>query len=224
MVMLMHFFYGNKQLKVEIVKKKIKHTYIRVKDENTLVVSTSSKTPLSEIERVLNEKKERIFMMIEKHQKNDQVTFESVTILGKIYPVEIHFGGNRSNFDGQVLRLFVKEMNQETIERVYLTFLKRQSLEVFSKRLDLIYPHFSKRFSFPQLQVRKMKTRWGSCHVNKNKVVLNTNLLSKKLTIVDYVIVHELCHFIHPNHSTKFWDEVGKYIPNYKTLRKELNS
>ena len=67
-----------------------------------------------------------------------------------------------------------------------------------------------------------MKTRWGVCNRGNNTITLNTELLKKDIDLLDYVIIHELCHFYEPNHSANFWNWVAKYYPNYKEARKRL--
>ena len=68
-----------------------------------------------------------------------------------------------------------------------------------------------------------MKSKWGVCNIKSMTVTLNTELITKDVHLIDYVIVHELCHFKHMNHSTFFWQEVSKYYPYYKEARRELN-
>ena len=72
------------------------------------------------------------------------------------------------------------------------------------------------------LKFRKMKTRWGVCNTLKKTVTLNTELLKKEIPLLDYVIVHELCHFFEGNHSKNFWALVAQAYPNYKEARKKL--
>ena len=67
-----------------------------------------------------------------------------------------------------------------------------------------------------------MKTRWGVCNKRDNSVTLNSKLMEFDLEKLDYVIIHELAHFIHFNHSKDFWNLVSKYEPNYKKIRKEM--
>ena len=67
-----------------------------------------------------------------------------------------------------------------------------------------------------------MTTRWGVCNIRDNSVTLNTKLIEYDIEKLDYVIIHELSHFIHFNHSKSFWNQVEKYTPNYKQIRKEL--
>ena len=67
-----------------------------------------------------------------------------------------------------------------------------------------------------------MKTRWGVCNKKSMSVTLNTELITKEVHLIDYVIVHELCHFKHMDHSKKYWDYVETFYPYYKKARKEL--
>ena len=67
-----------------------------------------------------------------------------------------------------------------------------------------------------------MKTRWGVNNVTKRIITLNSELLKKDVTLIDYVIIHELCHFYEANHSNRFWMQVEKRYPYYKLARKRL--
>lgn len=85
-----------------------------------------------------------------------------------------------------------------------------------------MYSLFKEKIPYPKLKIRKMTSRWGVCNVKDKTVTLNFELIKRDIKYLDYVIVHELSHFIHPNHSKSFWFLVSKYIPNYKELRKEM--
>ena len=65
-----------------------------------------------------------------------------------------------------------------------------------------------------------MKSRWGVCNTKTKRVTLNLELIKKNISCLDYVIVHELSHLIHANHSKDFWDLVEKNYPEYKKVRK----
>ena len=69
-----------------------------------------------------------------------------------------------------------------------------------------------------------MKTRWGSCNYNKRYVNINIELIKRSRFEIEYVILHELAHLKHPNHSKKFYDYVEKYMPNYKIAEKMLKT
>ncbi len=77
------------------------------------------------------------------------------------------------------------------------------------------------KFTVNKIFIKHQKTRWGSCSTRGN-INLNAKLLFLRQELRDYVIVHELCHLRHMNHSKLFWAEVQKYIPHARSLQKEL--
>ncbi len=76
-------------------------------------------------------------------------------------------------------------------------------------------------FIYNKLTFRDNISNWGSCSF-RNNISLNINLMKFSDEVIDYVIIHELCHTIEKNHSERFWSLVERYCPNYKSLRKEL--
>lgn len=98
---------------------------------------------------------------------------------------------------------------------------KNECIKIFSERIEAQINQF---FNIPpfRLRIRKMKTRWGVNNVTKCIITLNSELLKKDVTLIDYVIVHELCHFYEANHSSRFWAQVEKRYPYYKLARKRL--
>jgi predicted metal-dependent hydrolase len=77
------------------------------------------------------------------------------------------------------------------------------------------------RFKYDKVSLRNQKTRWGSCS-SKNHISLNIALVLLSPHLIDYVILHELTHTKHKNHSADFWNSLEAILPNYKTLRREL--
>ena len=69
-----------------------------------------------------------------------------------------------------------------------------------------------------------MTSRWGVCNIKNKNITLNLELSKYKVECLEYVIIHELSHFIHPNHSPSFWSLVSKYCPKYKEIRKSLKN
>ena len=67
-----------------------------------------------------------------------------------------------------------------------------------------------------------MRTRWGVCNTRTNTITLNSELLKKEIELIDYVIIHEMCHFFEQNHSKQFWNLVSMACPDYKEKRKKL--
>jgi len=96
---------------------------------------------------------------------------------------------------------------------------KEKAKKIITERVN----HFGKLygFEFDRISIRSQRTRWGSCSKNGN-LNFNYKLIYLSEEIMDYVIVHELCHLDQFNHSKRFWFLVSEIIPDYKELRREL--
>ncbi len=90
-----------------------------------------------------------------------------------------------------------------------------------TKRLDFFAKEMGLKYN--ELKFRRMKRRWGSCSSKKN-ITLNLYLYNSSEELIDYVIVHELAHLTHMNHSKRFHDLVREYMPNAKELEKRLQN
>lgn len=99
-----------------------------------------------------------------------------------------------------------------------------QCMAVFEPISQAIYPLFAQTLqnNMPQLKVKDMKTRWGVCHISKRTITLAQQLATKPLPAIEYVILHEYCHFVHANHQKEFWALVEQYMPDWKIRRAML--
>ena len=74
-----------------------------------------------------------------------------------------------------------------------------------------------------RIQIRGQRSRWGSCS-SRGTISVNWRLMQIPSRFIDYVVTHELCHLVHPNHSPRFWGAVARLHPQYKTIRRELRN
>lgn len=198
-------------LDVVIEKKKIKNIYFRINDKNQIYVTCPKYVSEKEINRLLEKNKDALIKMYQKQEKREK-TQEKVLYLGN----EIDYiNFSKIIFDND--RIFAPSIEKAN------EYLEKNSLRVFEERMKLYLDSFDNLPKF-RLRTRKMKTRWGVCNTKSMTVTLNTELIHKKPYLIDYVIVHELSHFSHMNHSTAFWKYVEKHYPRYKEARKELKS
>ncbi len=105
------------------------------------------------------------------------------------------------------------------IKKAVQDFYKQKASEVIYDRLQHFNEHYG--FKYKRVTFRNQKTRWGSCSSAKN-LNFNWRLIMAPIEVIDYVVVHEMCHLKQMNHSKKFWDLVGEMIPNYKVIKKWL--
>lgn len=210
----MYFEYNGKKYEIVIEKKNNKNTYIRVKEDLKVHVSTSYLTPKFMIKSLIEGNKDSICKMISK-QETKQNKNSNYYFLGmKLNIIESNVKNPYLEYDN----LYIN--SKEDINK----WFDKMTKKVFKERLDIIYNNFTKVVPYPKLVIRKMTTRWGVCNKNLEKVTLNYNLIHMDRKYLDYVIVHELSHFIHFDHSKEFWKLVEENEPNYKQIRKEMRS
>lgn len=203
----------NNSYQVIIEKKRTnKNTYIRVKKDMKIYVTTNYFTRDKDIEKLLIDNYSSIVKMI-KQQEVKQKSNEGFNYLGKKYDIvyvdycDISFGEEKVFLNKNL-----------DIDKWY----KKQAKDLFKERLDEIYNSYTESIPYPDLRIRKMTTRWGVCNTRLKVVTLNLELIKRDIKYLDYVIVHELSHLIEANHSSKFWALVEKNYPDYKKIRKEM--
>lgn len=210
----MKFTIDDKDYDIIIEKKNIKNTYIRVKDDLKIYITTNKYSTKSYILSLINNNSKSIIKMInskEKHLINNSKFY----YLGKEYKTV------RLNDIKKVTIVedYIYYKNEKDLDN----FLARQAKEFLPNRLLLIHKYMDNRnIPIPNIKVRKMTRKWGYCNKRDNIVCLNKDLIKKDIDDIDYVIVHELCHYLHFDHSKAFWNEVKKYKSNYLVNKKHL--
>lgn len=206
---------NNEQIEVVITKKKgNKNTYLRVKEDLKLYVTTSFFMTDRKIKSIIEENIDSISRMYKK-QNYKQNLKKDFYYLGKKYDIV------RTNSKDAILgeeKIFVPV--DFDIEK----WLKKQATKLFKERLDYWYSNFDRKIPYPSLTIRKMTSRWGVCNSKLTRVTLNLELIKKDISCLDYVIVHELSHFIEMNHSNRFWKVVEANYPNYKEIRRIMKN
>lgn len=197
------------ELEVVVVRKKIKNIYFRINEQLQIVVSCPKFVSDREIERLL---KENISSLEGMYRKaiDHKIIDDKIYFLGKKLE---HIYFNRIMIDESVAYGPSKEAINE--------YLEKKALPYFQERLNLYVNEFPNLPKF-RLRIRNMKTRWGVCNKSSMTVTLNSQLIHKDVKLIDYVIVHELSHFEHMDHSASFWKCVESHYPEYKKARKEL--
>lgn len=87
------------------------------------------------------------------------------------------------------------------------------------------YPYFQQKgIPYPVIRFREMVSRWGSCHPTKGILTFNKKLMYAPIHCIEYVVFHEFTHFLQPNHSKKFYEELTRICPNWKECRQQLKT
>ena len=192
--------------KVLIVKKNNKNTYIKIKDDLTIYVTTNYLTTKREVKTILDNEKEFLRNALSKTRKKMEKE-QLFYYLGEKYDIILVPFENTEVSNGKI---FVKD--EKTLEK----WLKKETKRIFTERLEYNYNLFDEDIPFPKLKIRNMKTRWGVCNKRDHSVTLNSKLIKYSLHEIDYVIIHELSHFVHFDHSKEFWETLRMHMPDYK--------
>ena len=206
-----------KDLNIEhICKPRLKNSYISVHDESKIILKTP-KVSQYFIENLLLEKEKWIRKQLHKLSQNipQKINIEDELLLfGEIYSIDID--------EAIYLRKKLQRMrknSQENILKCYDDFYKHYSSQYLRPRVEYFANKMGLKFN--DLKYRKMRSRWGSCS-NTRVITLNCELMKVKKELIDYVVVHELAHLVHMNHSKDFHSLVENYLPSSKALRREL--
>lgn len=207
----MRYTVNGTECNVLIDRKNNKNTYIKMNGTD-IIVTTNYFTSDKKILKILDEN----ISFLNRALKKELTKLEKENhfyYLGKAYDViitplyDVEFIGDKVYTKG--INFLNKWLNNE---------MKR----IYKEHLDELYKLFVEDIPYPILKIRFMKTRWGVCNRKNNSVTLNSELIKYDISCLDYVIVHELSHFVHFDHSKDFWNTVEKYFPNYKKYRKML--
>ena len=195
-----------------MIRKSNKNTYVRFKN-GEIVVTTSYFVTNNQIKKILSENTEFLKKVIAKEEKNKEKATK-IYILDNEFSIIISNSLNEIDYKNH--KVYAKDLKQ--VDKL----IKKETEKIFLSRLEYNYNLFQEKIPFPSLTIRKMSTRWGVCNRKLKRVTLNSLLIRYPLEALDYVIIHELSHFVHFDHSKAFWTEVSKYSPRYKEIRKLL--
>ena len=114
--------------------------------------------------------------------------------------------------------------NHKDIEKVYYKWLKEYAIGILTELVKKYQTELKKyNIKVPKIEIRQMKSRWGSCLPSNNKVIFNLNLIKTPICCIEYVVLHELSHFKYPNHSKSFYNFVTIFMPDWNTRKKILD-
>lgn len=222
-----------KEIYYYLNKKNIKNINIRIKPNGDIYLSCPLKMKTEDAEKFLIQKgnwilKQQCRLQEYSFKKEEFKNEGKIYYLGSLYNLIIV--SDKSNFVEIVdnnIKIHIKEkyiQNNDYIKRYYESWLKENAYEIY-RNLVLEYQSQMSKYvkTFPQIEVKKLKTRWGSCIPTKNKVTFNLSLIKTPIECIEYVVVHELAHFKHQNHSKNFYNLVESYISDWKERRNLLN-
>jgi len=220
---------GGKPVAYELSIKRVKNLNLRIRADGSVAVSAPRNVSLSFIERFLLSNEEKILRALaEQEQKPSPPQYkdgELLPVLGVWHRLKVlESGKNRAEIKGEELWFFVKdpenaELRKKTAEAFYKELCAQHMPQICRKLL----PHFSSSLeSMPEIRYRRMKSRWGSCTPKKKSVCFNSLLAMSPPECMELVAAHEFCHFVHADHSRKFYSCLSAIMPDWKERKAKL--
>ena len=215
-------------------RKSVKNINLRIRSDETLFVSASPLVAVKIIDEFILTKSDFILKSLGHFSEKRKWEIDNKN----------YVSGESFYLLGRQMRLIVKQANQNCVEEdgIYITlackrsddyglkkrliekFFYQRCHEEFNKIIEISYPLFKKyKVPYPNLKIRRMKTRWGSCIPSKNQITLNENLIHFSQACIESVVIHEFCHFRYPNHSQDFYNFMTILMPDWKERKKELD-
>lgn len=209
-----------------LVTKQVKNINMRISSKGEVVVSANPFVPMDKIDDFVSSK----VSWIVKHQKSMQersqksmIDDKHIVLFGNSLKIRKITGKyNHVSYDKDTL--YVQCREQADPEKVIRQFLDKLCRDVFLDIATLTFRSLSNyHLEFPDVKIRDMKSRWGSCTPAKNSITLNRKLIHYPFEFIEYVVLHEFVHFIQPNHSKAFYNIIENYMPDYKTRMEMVN-
>jgi predicted metal-dependent hydrolase len=226
---------NNRIVTYELIRKNIKNMYLRIKPDLTISITANPRVSKTRVENFIIDKSEWIEKTLENLEKRDKVLYnemefrngDTYKLFGETYIINIIPSvKNEINIVNSNINIYTKDIKDKMkISKYWNKWYEGLIIETLTNIVKEILPGFSNsHINMPNLKFRRMKTRWGTCSINSKTITLNKALIHTPIECIEYVVVHELAHFIHPNHSKQFYQVVAAIMPDYKARKKLLEN
>lgn len=212
---------------VDIRRKRIKNLYLRLED-NTIVASAPYFIAEYEIYKFIESKRNWIYRVYDQQKYKQRVTHlynggDYFYIFYTPYRLHRTVGKKAVNIVGKEIYLSYPDESDQAIKYLY----KYLDKYLLSKAHDYLNKHigFLKDYGYnlvPEIKCRQMSSKWGVCYTRKNQIVISSYLIHYPFECIEYIMVHEMTHFLIPNHSKRFYEIVSNNMPDYKAANDKL--
>lgn len=207
--------------------KTAKYVRVRVLPGGIISATMPQLASIQPLRKLINESREALRSARADMIVSGPPVYHNGDSIGSSHRIELHEGARRSaTRRGQVILWTIptgsnsnSSENQERARKVVRRALDAEAKAYLPRRLS--YLAETGGFLYSSVRYSNAKGRWGSCS-NRGVISLNVALMNIPKDLIDYVLVHELSHTRHLNHSEAFWQTVASYYPDYKTARKSL--
>ena len=217
---------------VKVSLKKMTKVRLKVFPSEEIRLSAPLDTPKEWIEQYLIDKtawiEEKLDQFIQTKAIEKEAHFSSgvsTRVLGRQLTVEIIQSNKKQIIvEDDILKVFTFETDQQRIDRQVNNWWQQASRRFFQDVVERLYPIIGKHgIAMPKVCVKKMSTLWGSCSRKNQTVNLNYFLYKANIPCIEYVILHELIHFLYPYHDRDFYDLLSIHMPDWQERKRMLD-
>ena len=205
----------------KIIRSKRKTLSLTINENAELIIRAPKRLSIEKIQDFINEKENwinRKKRLIENQIKDVTSNHNKLLYLGNLFPINLEQNASKELFfTGE--EFIANSIEPDSMSLSIKKWYKNKFKEIALPRVA----YFANKHNLMvnQVRIKNQKTMWGSCS-SKNNINLNYLLLMAPMGVIDYVIVHELVHTIHRNHSTDFWDSVESIMPEFQEHKRWL--
>lgn len=213
-------------MNIEIVKKSVKNITLRIYPDGRIRLTAPKRAGDEYIKYFIEKKRPWIEKKLKEinERKSKEILYntgEKIYFLGKEYNFILEESKNNciEKNDSSIILYTSFPNNYEIKHKIVNAWYREKSKEIFVPILEKYLGLTGK--SIEKLTIKTLKRNWGSCNYRKRHINLNSEMLKKDIRFIEYVILHEVAHLEHPNHSKSFYNYVAQYMPDWKE-RKNL--
>jgi len=212
----------NSEINFNIIRRKVRHIRISVNKDKEVKVIIPIKYPVSELDKILEKKKNWIRKKIEHFDnlKNNYFSLKEneILYLNEKYIFELKPEmKNTVRINNEEKKIY-SDFNLLN-KKIQTAWLKFEAKKIIDERIKII--NKDRKYKYGKIFIRDQKTKWGNCSGKKN-ISFNWRLIKAPLEVIDYLIIHEFTHLEEMNHSKMFWSKVSLAYPDYKEPNKWL--
>lgn len=208
-------------------RKRVKNVNLRVRG-GEIFVSAPRWVPLAVIEGLLDERADYILGALARTEKTVPSSLKegaSIPFCGSSLSLELCYAPKTSvTAEAGILRIALRAPEDEARVRQALEkWYRTESERLCRASFERLWPHFAALgVPYPEIRMRAMRSCWGNCRPAKRVVTFNSRLAAVPEDCIEYVVAHELTHFLHADHSPSFYRSLAGVIPDWKARRRSL--
>ena len=225
-----HIQYSTKQIAFSVAEKKRKSIAVEVHPDTSVQIKAPLDCSIDTIKKVVSKrsrwiiKQQKFFeQFLPETPKREYVIGETHKYLGRNYILKIiNAQESKVKIQGSYLVVFTTKSTSEEVKHLMTEWYYKRASKIFEKIYEDAFKKFVQyKIQKPELQIKRMKKRWGS-YTSSNKIVINPELIKASSACIEYVFIHELCHLIERNHSKKFYNVLEQIAPDWKHWKLKL--